>query len=106
MFEEKEHGRFTYSGREYRISYLVRPDETIQVMLRDGVSGQPEANLSIVVIGDAEPAPPQLAPGEFWLKDYSENETIAKVMLSLGIIETTGKLLDLNYVSVPSARLA
>ena len=106
MFEEKEHGRFTYNGREYAIGYLVRVDGTIQVMLRDAISGEPEANLSIVVIGDAEPAPPKLDQGEFWLKNYSENEDIVRVMLSLGVIETTGKLLDLSYVSVPSARLA
>ena len=41
----------------------------------------------------------------FWLKNYSENEDIAKFMLAEGLVRLTGRTMESGFVTIPEAKL-
>jgi hypothetical protein len=95
-----EHQRFTYDGKDFVVCKGRYPDGSLAVLVREQWSRDPYAILSINLPADENP---ELEDGEFWGKDYSENETLFKILVGLGIIRGTGKWTDLSpFASVES----
>lgn len=61
--------------------------------------GEPAFVLSVYLDGTA------LFPGEFWVKDWSENEGIAEELERRGIIEFTGDKARTGFVVAKAATL-
>ena len=85
---EVKHTSFTYNGQELVLCKTEYQDGRLAVIVRDAMSFEPYAALSVAVYDDPEA---DLPDGEFWLKTYSENEEITGVLEQLGLIERTGR---------------
>lgn len=102
--KEVTHTTLTYNGQELVLCKTEYQDGRLAVIVRDAMSFEPYAALSVAVYDDPEA---ELPEGEFWLKTYSENEEITKVLTGLGLIEMTGREYQLSPWAVAySARLS
>lgn len=100
MTMDEEYQRFTYDGKDLVVCKGQYADGNMAVLVREQWSRDPVAVISINLPKDENP---ELEVGEFWGKDYSENETLFKVLVGLGIIRGTGKWTDLSaFASVES----
>lgn len=70
-------------------------DKSVALVIRDEM-GAPYATLSIRITDQAK-----LEDGEFAIKNYTENEDIAKTVFETGWFEDTGKRVRTGYVEVP-----
>lgn len=101
---ETEHGRFTWDGSHISIRTCKYMDGTTGVMLREAVSNEPVAILSLNLNYLGEDA--ALPENEFWGKDYSENAEIFDAMVRIGLIEPTGRTIQVSqWVEVQSWQL-
>jgi hypothetical protein len=67
-------------------------------------SGEPYARISFYAHNDGEGYP--ASPGCFWLKDWSENEDIAKFLLAEGYVKLTGREIPYaGFVTYKEAKL-
>lgn len=102
---EKEYGTFKWDELQLSIRTCQYEDGTFAVMLRDVVSHDPVAILSLNLSHMGEDS--KLPEGEFWGKNYSENAEIFGAMVRLGLIEPTdNEIVISNWVKVESWRLA
>ena len=98
--KEVKHTTVTYDGQELVVCKTEYNDGRLAVIVRDAMSFEPVAALSVAVYDDPEA---ELPEGEFWLKTYSENEEITRVLMELGIIELTGAQYQLSPWAVAYA---
>jgi hypothetical protein len=91
--------RFYYGQTPLRVVLSEYQAGGLAVLLKDDRTAQPYATLS-VKLAQADPE-----PGCFWLKDWSENEPIAKHMLDRGLLELTGRTCITGFVVAKEARL-
>lgn len=61
--------------------------------------GAPYARLSVNLEEE------QPSPGHFWLKDWSENEPVAKAALEAKVIALTGRMARTGFVAAKEAKL-
>jgi hypothetical protein len=61
--------------------------------------GSPYATLSVNMDGHLP------NPGCFWMKDWSENEVLARSVMDAGLVELTGRTLATGFVVAKEARL-
>lgn len=100
MTLDMEYQRFTYDNQDLILCKGTYADGSLAVMVREQWSKDPYAVVSINLTGGDHP---ELDEGEFWGKDYSENEELFRALVGLGIIRSTGKWTDLSpFVSVES----
>lgn len=64
-------------------------------------NGEPFAMISVNM-----PESAQLAEDEFFLKDWSENEPVAKSLIDMGAIIPTGKSASSGYVTAKSYKIS
>jgi len=82
-----------------RVITMVYPnDRTAICLISDDHVREPVATLTCNL-----PQYP-LAPGEFFVKDYSENEGAADWLVRQGIAEATGESRSSGFVSIPVMR--
>ena len=100
MTMDEEYQRFTWDGKDLVVCKGKYPDGSMAVLVREQWSKDPYAILSVNLPKEDTP---ELEDGEFWGKDYSENETLFKVLVGLGVFRNTGKWTDLSpYASIES----
>jgi hypothetical protein len=66
---------------------------------QDIFEGMPIATVSINI------PEVELAEGEVIVKDYSENTGMVQALISAGIVEPTGKVVDSGFVTCPICKL-
>ena len=88
---------FKFDGETLKIRKSTYQNNGASAVFVECEDGEPYAILSCNL--EAKPA-----NGCFWLKDWSENEPIAKALLKSGVIELTGRAVSSGFVLVKEAR--
>ena len=90
------YGDETYTGLE--LEACIDDQNDMSVTLYDPEDEYPFAVMSVRL-------PQQPADGCFWLKDWSENDEIARQLIDEGYIELTGATVRTGFVVAKEARL-
>lgn len=69
------------------------------IFLSDATSMEPVLRASVNLVGEDIPA------NFVFIKDYSENTGILKVLENAGIVKRTGRVVPTGYVTVPEAKI-
>ena len=89
----------TIGGRAMKFIRSVYADNgNTSLQLVDNETGLPEAMLSLNTQDE-------LPHGVFFLKDYAENEHIAKLVMNSGIIEPVAKYRQVGYRTVQAWKI-
>jgi hypothetical protein len=90
---------FTVDGVELEVARAAYADGSAALMVRDAMSHQPVATLSVWL--EDEPLPAD----HIWLKAYSENAEIARIVLATGCLEETHHVAQAGYAMVHGYRI-
>lgn len=92
---------FSYAGQRLRLKTSAYRDNGALAVIVETTDGEPFATVSCNLPGTVLP------PGGFWLKDWSENEGIAKSLIDQRLIEPVEGMSPVHsgFVEVSAYRL-
>jgi hypothetical protein len=92
-----------FRNEEFTLDVIGQFEDQSPALQLTQADGGPYARISFCAHDGSSTFP--ATEGCFWLKDWSENEEIAKHLLAEGLVELTGREIPAGFVTYKEAKL-